>query len=106
MDMSKSKETHLPELEPFIPDFLSKRYADFAEISAALKKNDNKKVQSIVHQWKGFCEPYGFPQLVEIAREYETDVKNGEKIDNKVFLSKIETYLEFKKSCLENGNFK
>ncbi len=97
MDFAKIKEEPIPELKPFMPDFLEKRFSDLAELRKASEAGDTDQIKKICHQWKGFCEPYGFNQLTSYAIEFETSLDDKRPIDASVFVEKISSYLADKK---------
>lgn len=86
-------EIALPGFEVFHEEFLQSRKEELVVIKASFAAGDFKALEDCGHKWKGFCNPYGFQELGEMAIEMEEaaekrdfDVCNG-------LLKRIEEYL-------------
>ncbi len=95
-----NEEQGLPELKPLQADFLKDRKADLQKIKFHMEKNEFQEVEKITHNWKGFCAPYGFAYLADVAKALENDIKSGQSIEADQFVQDIEEYLKFKEEIL------
>lgn len=64
-----AKETPLVGLEQYYDEFRQSRLDDLDEMINALHVNDFKIVSGLAHKWRGYCAPYGFGLLAEIAED-------------------------------------
>ncbi len=68
---ANTPEEVTPGLEPFIEGFFEDRKKDLAELKSQIQTENYDSARKIAHNWKGFCEPYGFGQLGVLAAELE-----------------------------------
>lgn len=62
-------------------------------LKASLAANDFKALEDCGHKWKGFCNPYGFQELGEMAIEMEEAAENRSAVLCQSLLKRIEEYL-------------
>ena len=94
--------SYLPGLAPFIPDFISERFKDLDQLDVFLKNQQWKEVKSITHKWKGFCEPYGFAEMIGHCQVIEERILNGQHDSFGPLLDEVRSYLLKKKEELIN----
>lgn len=70
-DVGQVAETVTPGLEPFVAGFFEDRKKDFLQLKAFIQDSDYSGAHKIAHNWKGYCEPYGFSQLGLLAAQLE-----------------------------------
>ena len=63
------------ELIPVLPQFFENLAADMEELKQKLEEQDGDAVESIIHKIKGYAGSWGFPDMHEIAVEFEKNVK-------------------------------
>lgn len=87
------KEIALPGFEVFHVEFLESRREELVLLKASLAAGDFKALEVCGHKWKGFCNPYGFQELGEMAIEMEelAERKSSDSCD--ALLKRIEEYL-------------
>lgn len=103
MENSKSDfedETPIPGLEPFVLEFLHNREHDLVLLKNFYTKQDITEIRKIFHSWVGFCEPYGFNFLAEIANKFYENFETNGISDFDKHLDSIENYLKNKKELL------
>lgn len=86
-------EIPLPGFEVFHQDFLSERKAELNLLRSALKASDFKALVQMGHKWKGFCAPYGFQELAELASNLEAAALESNESLCSDLLSDISAYL-------------
>ncbi len=91
-------ERPLPELAEFFSEFLADRLGDLAELQRAFDTGNLQGVKDIAHRWKGFCAPYGFGALGNLAAELETRAQEGATDECRRLISAAEAYLARKQS--------
>lgn len=101
---STKQEVITPGLEPFVATFFEDRKNEFLQIKAHIADQALEPARKLAHNWKGFCEPYGFGHLGVMAAELEKSIVAGntENINNLVLA--IELYLANKKLPSEAAN--
>lgn len=82
------------EIADLIPSFLNERNKEIIVLTAALQKEDFNQLQSIAHKWKGFCEPYGFKDLAELAISLELAAKNKNKEECSRLIQQIKVCID------------
>lgn len=97
-----TESSGLPELSPFRNEFIKSRLDDLDRIEQSLTEKDMASIESVVHTWKGFAEPYGFAMLLEFAELFEQE-SGAADFDGAKFLESARKYLKIKKEILENG---
>ena len=90
------EEPTMPELEPFVGKFLENRKNDYKQLEHFIEAGDYEAARKIVHNWKGYCEPYGFAHLGVIAVELEKTILLKDKALCRPFLKAIDSYLHNK----------
>lgn len=66
-----------PDLGDLVHDFVAAMPERIAAIRAAIHSQDLSAVQRLLHQLKGACGSYGFPQLTYEAGQYEKMLHKG-----------------------------
>lgn len=92
-DYNKFQVNIPADLKPMIPDFIKRRKADFAELEAAIKKEDFSSIAKIGHRMKGVGTSYGFPAFTEIGKDIELAGKAQKLSDIKSIQGKFGVYL-------------
>lgn len=74
------------ELKDILPGFIENRIKDIEALTKALAENDFSTIEKIGHRVSGSSGGYGFGELGKIAKEIESNCKEGkfEKIPNLV----------------------
>ena len=93
-------EKPLEGLESFYVEFLTNRENELRELQTALANSNFTAIAEIAHRWKGFCEPYGFGQLGNIAKELEVHAKASEAAPCQKILVSVSDYLAHKRTTL------
>lgn len=93
-------EQHEPGLEPFLVDFVIKRFTELEELKSDLAVNNFNNLKSYAHNWKGFSRPYGFIKLEELAIKLEQSAIKQDKLTSAELLQEIEYYLKHKKEAI------
>lgn len=83
-------------LEPYLEEFLAARKKDFLRLQELYLAHDYTTMCKIVHSWKGFCAPYGFAHLGQMAKKLESFLKAEDEKMSVQCLSQIELYLKHK----------
>lgn len=86
-------EIPLPGFEVFHDEFLKSRREELIGIKSALASEDFKALEDCGHKWKGFCNPYGFQELGEMAVEMEVAAENRSKDQCFLIIKRVEEYL-------------
>lgn len=86
-----------PGLEPFVADFLADRKKDLNQLVQLIHSKDYRTAHQIVHNWKGFCGPYGFAGLGLIAAELEKALLEKKHGACETVLAQVQEYLAHKK---------
>ncbi len=86
-------EIPLPGFEVFHDEFLTTRREELVSIKAALALGEFKTLKDFGHKWKGFCNPYGFQELGEMAIEMEEAAENRLTDVCQAILIRIDEYL-------------
>lgn len=97
------QERPVEGLEGLVADFLVNRKNDFAELKAKLEEGDRDFAQKLAHSWKGFCHPYGFTILGDIAIIMDEKLKMDQNADLDPLIDNISTYLKLKEEAIANG---
>lgn len=86
-------EKPLPGFEVFHEEFLTSRKEELVDLVSALSRGEFKVLQDMGHKWKGFCNPYGFQELGELAIKMEvaSEQKNADLCSE--LLEQISAYL-------------
>ncbi len=90
------------DLTKFLPMFQERRDADLIKINACLQENNLSEIKRIVHSWKGFSAPYGYPKLVDSALIIEAAVKDNDSEKIAAEMDVVVEYLEQKKNEFKN----
>jgi HPt (histidine-containing phosphotransfer) domain-containing protein len=85
-------ESVAPGLEPFVADFFKDRKKDQQSLRTFVDDMDYDSARKIAHNWKGFCEPYGFAGLGLLAAELEQALKNEDDAAIQNLLLNIDAY--------------
>lgn len=95
-------EPHLPELSEHLPEFLKSRKNELGLLQTLIDESRYDEILKIVHDWKGFCEPYGFSKLIELGNILEScaQIRNPQKCYSAA--EAIKSYLKFKESSINN----
>jgi HPt (histidine-containing phosphotransfer) domain-containing protein len=80
-------------LEPFVEKFLLDRINELEVIKQSLLNKDYTSLQKLMHQWKGFCEPYGFGPLAKLSIKLEEQAKRQSHSECEKFAEEIKKYL-------------
>ncbi len=86
-------EIPLAGFEVFHDEFLKSRREELIGLKAALAAGDFKALEDCGHKWKGFCNPYGFQELGEMAIEMEGAAKDRSNDSCFLIIKRIEDYL-------------
>jgi HPt (histidine-containing phosphotransfer) domain-containing protein len=89
-------EIPLPGLEQFYQQFFENRLHDLSQLKASLVAHDLNAIRDTAHRWKGFCAPYGFEHLGDIAAELETQAITGDELACAKHIEAAALYLEAK----------
>lgn len=89
-------EKPLEGLESFYDDFLVNRNKELQKLKTALTEKNFDFIAEVAHRWKGFCGPYGFGQLANIAKEIESCATQKKLAECGEFLHQAEDYLKHK----------
>jgi HPt (histidine-containing phosphotransfer) domain-containing protein len=93
---SISLEEPLEGLEEMSQQFLEDRKKEFKTIKDFLDNSQLDDIKKICHNWKGFCKPYGFNGLGQLAEELEGAIKNSNLEEINVLVLEMEHYLTIK----------
>lgn len=95
--LSDTRETITPGLEPFVATFFTDRKSDFLNLKSYISQGNMEEARKLAHNWKGYCEPYGFGHLGVVAAELEKAIvaNNFERVED--LLAAVEIYLANKK---------
>lgn len=94
------KEEIVPGLEPFVQEFYSDRVQELISFKIFLENKDFESVAKLSHQWKSFCEPYGFGNMGEMAKNLEEASKRDDYNSCLSLVNDIEDYLDKKKHLI------
>jgi HPt (histidine-containing phosphotransfer) domain-containing protein len=89
-------------LEAHVTEFYETRQKEFDALKEHLSNSDFPAASAITHNWKGFCAPYGFGYLGQLAIELELSLKNKDLVVSQEKIKKIEDYFKAKKIRLNN----
>lgn len=95
--LSDTQEVITPGLEPFVSTFFVDRKNDFANLKTYIDDNNMEQARKLAHNWKGYCEPYGFGHLGVMAAELEKAIAANSSETIKNLLLSMELYLANKK---------
>ena len=98
--ISLQGESPAPGLESFVPEFFRARRADFADIRLYLAERDFESLLKLAHKWRGFCEPYGFARLGDLAGELEEQGKQRNLAGCEKIAEQMDSYLCWKQEKL------
>lgn len=101
MHFDLSHEKAEPGLEQFTLEFLSDREGEYKELVGALATSNFESMRSLGHKWKGFCTPYGFHQLGELAAKLEVASEQENKVECQSIITVMNEYLEQKRESLK-----
>lgn len=94
---AQTSEKPLPGLEPFFDEFLRDRTEECnGELSTALATSDFEAIRRLAHKWKGFCEPYGFGGLGQMAIRLEQQAAAQNMAECQKLFEQIQAYLATK----------
>lgn len=97
-------EAVTPGLEPFVAEFFEDRKKDLAQLKASIEATNYDSARKIAHNWKGFCEPYGFAHLGILASELEKALISSDTSNVQRLITAIEIYFANKKLPTETTN--
>lgn len=100
----QQQEVVTPGLEPFVATFFEDRKKEFLQIKAYVENQALEPARKLAHNWKGFCEPYGFGHLGLMAAELEKSIVAGQTENIKNLVLSIELYLANKKLPSQTTN--
>jgi HPt (histidine-containing phosphotransfer) domain-containing protein len=83
-----------PDLADLVPDFISRRHADLALLTAALSAGDLATIRATGHSIKGSGGGYGFDGLTEIGARLESSGAAGDADAAAEALHDLADYLE------------
>lgn len=86
-----------PGLEPFVEGFFEDRKKDLVQLKSQIESENFDSARKIAHNWKGFCEPYGFAQLGLLAAELEKGLREDDKVSVQKVIGQIDWYFDNKK---------
>ena len=86
-------EIPLPGFEVFYEDFLCSRKEELSQLKAAMAAGDLRFLTTTAHKWKGFCTPYGFQELSELALKLESASLATDRPRCAALLEEISSYL-------------
>lgn len=86
-----------PGLEPFVVGFFEDRKKDLAQLKSQIETDNYDSARKIAHNWKGFCEPYGFGNLGVLAAQLEKVLIDNDKNSVDKLVSQIDWYFAHKK---------
>ena len=95
-ETEKVQEAVAPGLEGFVPDFFEDRKKDLRELRSLITDKNYDSARKIAHNWKGFCEPYGFAGLGLLAAELEVALKAEDHAQVQRLLFNIDQYFQRK----------
>lgn len=102
--MKNIDEKPSPGVEKFLGEFYQDRREELDQLKVLSKEVNYSEVKKIVHRWKGFCAPYGFNTLGEIAKEIQKSIEVEDYAHINTLLEEIELYLNDKaKELSENA---
>lgn len=84
-----------PALKPFLPKFYQDRIKELEQMKEFQRSNDLESLRKLAHSWKGFCAPYGFATMGELANELERQLREGDKPNTKYYIDSFQEYLDF-----------
>lgn len=86
-----------PGLEPFVEGFFEDRKKDLENLKSQIDTANFDSARKIAHNWKGFCEPYGFGRLGLLAGELERVLLVEDKQSAATLVDQIDWYFANKK---------
>ncbi len=89
-----------PVLINFQQEFYRDRVEDYSKLLKCYEAGDLIGVKSIVHNWKGYCKPYGFDHLGLLSLRIEEVIIENKNDDLVQLLADVNVYLEIKKEVL------
>ena len=98
-DLTKEKPPH-PLMKAFQSEFLDARCKEYREII----KDDpcSDLCYRLLHEWSGYCEPYGFEILGILAEKLISARDNGHTDEAFQISSEINSYLNSKRDQIYN----
>lgn len=90
-------ESIVPGLEAFIPVFCADRCVELRALKSYIEERNYGAAMRIMHQWKGFCEPYGFAVLGLLAADLEGALKKSDTAGIQKLILDIEKYFFLRK---------
>lgn len=101
MNFDLSHEKAEPGLEQFCQEFLTDREDEYQLLIKALADSNFEDMRSLGHKWKGFCTPYGFNLLGELAAKLEVASEQSNKSECQNIISSMSEYLTQKRESLK-----
>ncbi|MCB0393544.1 MAG: Hpt domain-containing protein [Bdellovibrionales bacterium] len=92
------------DLLHFIKDFEIDRKTQFEILVNAANQRDFMTLKRIAHNWKGFCAPYGYPGLAELATSLEKEAQMESAENCRAILFAMKNYFVAKSSILAKLN--
>lgn len=99
--MEKLKKIILSEvvtqgLEGYYDSFLTDRKAELSLMEKDLSSSNYDNIRKISHTWKGFCSPYGFNHLGELALVLEQSAIKSDFASCHEIMKEMALYLKLK----------
>lgn len=91
----------LPELIEYLPEFIRDRENEYVDLGRFLEQENFEKIRAIAHRWRGFCAPYGFRYLGELALELEIQSECQNIKECSLLLEKIQIEINNKRELIE-----
>lgn len=97
-------EKPMEGLESYTSQFMNDRLAEFQDLKKSFESRDFENLKRISHNWKGFCEPYGFTGLGILAEALELAAKEQSIEASFQMIQQIDLYLKRKNEFLGTQN--
>ncbi|MGE4130899.1 MAG: Hpt domain-containing protein [Bdellovibrionales bacterium] len=84
----------IPELIPYIREFIVDRIAELKLLEESLALRDFEEIRRMAHKWKGICAPYGFATLGELGAGLEEAAVREQDTAVHFFIKEAQVFLE------------
>lgn len=92
-----ANESPIVGLEQYYEEFRQSRLEDLNLMTNALHSNDFGLISGLAHKWRGYCAPYGFGLLAQMAEDIERASENHDQGLCEQYFSEVLTYLSITK---------
>jgi len=96
-------EKPIEGLEGFVEKFLGDRLSEFEKLRSDLSSEKYDEIRALAHNWKGFCDPYGFQGLGKLAISLEEKAIAKDKNGCEEVFRDMDLYLKAKKQHISGA---